>query len=232
MKKTLLLIGLFICLLVCGCSCGQDETDSPVDAPNSTLPIIGQVPQETSSSAQTKLQYYEELVKQLQEEVLRLKTEHYIDQITYESKIEILEQSIEVLKALQGTGGASQPSESVPFTYRIEEGEVTLLSYTGAARRVEVPATVENLPVTALGDRLFQNCASIEEVIIPEGVKSVGWFVFSGCVSLKTVSMPSSVSTICYGAFENCSATLTVRCDKGSYAEAYAKSYGIRTVNT
>ena len=228
MKKTLLLMGLCICLLMCGCAQGTDGQGDLAEPPSTTSPSNTQTPQEPTDSAQTKLQYYEELVKQLQEELLQIKTERYIEQITYDSKIELLEQTVEALKVLQDAGNVTPPSESIPFTYQIENGTVRLLSYTGAARRVEIPATVENLPVTSLGDRLFQNCTSIEEVSVPNGVKSIGWFVFSGCVSLKTVEIPTSVTVIYYGVFENCSATLTVKCAKDSYAEAYAKSYGIR----
>ena len=232
MKKTLLLIGLCSCLLMCGCAKSSDGQGDLTKPPSTTLPSDTQTQQETTDTAQTKLQYYEELVKQLQEELLQIKTERYIEQITYDSKIELLEQTVEALKVLQDVGNVTPPSETLPFTYQIENGTVRLLSYTGAAKRVEIPATVENLPVTALGDRLFQNCTSIEEVTVPNGVKSIGWFVFSGCVSLKTVEIPASVTVIYYGVFENCPATLTVKCAKDSYSEAYAKSYGIRTVNT
>ena len=69
MKKTLLLMGLCICLLMCGCAQGTDGQGDLTKPPSTTLPSDTQTQQETTDTAQTKLQYYEELVKQLQEEL-------------------------------------------------------------------------------------------------------------------------------------------------------------------
>ena len=108
---------------------------------------------------------------------------------------------------------------------------MTVTAYTGNDVSVSIPATIDGRAVIAIGDRAFMNCKTVQSVVVPEGVREIGWFAFSGCISLGGVSLPASVEAICYGAFENCPSALTVFCQKDSYAQKYAESYGIATVN-
>lgn len=228
MKKRVLTVCALVCVLFSGCSQTDKETPQSTQGPSQTETEDQVFTQTQSDSLQTRLQYYEELVKKLEGELLQTKTEQYMEKLQYESRLESLKDELAAMEELKEQ---TPPIPLLPFTYRIENGGVILTSYVGNAQRVEIPDTVEGLPVIALGDRLFENCVSVREIVIPSGVTAVGWFAFSGCVSLQTVEIPQSVNVMSYGVFENCPATLTVRCVKSSYAEAYAKSYGIRTVS-
>lgn len=42
-------------------------------------------------------------------------------------------------------------------------------------------------------------------VVIPDGVKEIGWSAFSKCTSLKSVTLPDSVTSIGNYAFSFCS---------------------------
>ena len=66
----------------------------------------------------------------------------------------------------------------------------------------EVP---EATKITYIGDN------TIEEVIIPEGVESIGPFAFANLTELKSVTIPPSCTTIDYGAFYGCSKLKTVK---------------------
>ena len=46
--------------------------------------------------------------------------------------------------------------------------------------------------------------SSIESIIIPDSVKSIGDWAFYGCNSLKSIVIPDSVKRIEYRAFYNC----------------------------
>ena len=221
MKKSLLFC-LALCALLTGCQ--SSDPSQKNEAPTvQAQPLGGQ--DITLEVDDTRLAYYEQLVSDLQKELLELKTEIYIDRVEYESRIDALEKGSDAPIGSEQTTAA--PSAELQFTYTIQNGGVTITSYTGKEKRVILPSTIDGYPVVAVGDRAFMDQTILCEVILPDSVTSIGWFAFSGCVALENVSIPASVTTICYGAFQNCRSTLTVNCAAGSYAEAYARSYGM-----
>ena len=221
MKKTLAVCCIF-CALLCGCSAkngeepvGDFQTPAVLSENESGADRIA------LDAAGARIEYYEGLVGELQQEILNLKTTIYTNKVEYEAELE----------ALRGNGAAESTPSDVLFEYTEKNGEVTLISYNGTASEVKIPAVLDGYPVTAIADRAFANNTSLSSVIVPSGVKEIGWFAFSGCVFLTDVTLPASLQSVEYGAFENCSAALTVRCPVGSYAQAYARSYGFRTVS-
>lgn len=64
------------------------------------------------------------------------------------------------------------------------------------------------------------------DIAIPYGVTSIDNCAFCGCSSLTSVKIPNSVTSIGFGAFCGCS-SLIIICEKGSYAEKYAKEHKI-----
>ena len=46
--------------------------------------------------------------------------------------------------------------------------------------------------------------SNVKQVIIGDGVTTIGWGAFDSCSSLTSVTIPNSVKTIRVGAFENC----------------------------
>jgi len=52
---------------------------------------------------------------------------------------------------------------------------------------------------------------TIEEVIIPEGVESIGAYAFANLTALRKVTLPSTLKKIDYGAFYGCSALVEVK---------------------
>ena len=59
--------------------------------------------------------------------------------------------------------------------------------------------------VTSIGGCAFSRCKSLVEVVIPDSVTSIGYWAFDGCRSLTDIVIPDSVTSIGDGAFENCS---------------------------
>lgn len=57
--------------------------------------------------------------------------------------------------------------------------------------------------ITEIGNS-FTGCGSIEEVIIPEGVKKIRSEAFADCIDLKSISLPGSLESIDDSAFRNC----------------------------
>lgn len=83
-------------------------------------------------------------------------------------------------------------------------------------------------PVRVIGNQAFEGCTFLTNI---EGfystVTTIGEKAFYGCTSLSSVKMPSTVVKIGEQAFSNCSPWLQFTCNKGSYAETFAKNNSI-----
>ena len=50
----------------------------------------------------------------------------------------------------------------------------------------------------------LNDCAKLENIVIPEGVQEIERFAFNKCVSLTHVEIPASLTTIRRQAFQEC----------------------------
>lgn len=83
--------------------------------------------------------------------------------------------------------------------------------------------------ITELDEGVFWGCTGLEEVILPDTLTKIRGDVFIGCYKIKALRIPKSVTEIDEEAFIECSIN-TIEGVKGSYAESYAKKYGIKFV--
>ena len=89
------------------------------------------------------------------------------------------------------------------------------------AERIEIPGWIKEIPTDA-----FKYCKVLKEVVLPEGLTSIGDGTFFSRESLTSITIPESVTSIGDWAFYDCK-NLTIRAPAGSYAEEYAKNNGI-----
>ncbi len=54
------------------------------------------------------------------------------------------------------------------YTYTTDNGAIVLTRYTGAGGVVVVPGRIDGLPVTAIGNSAFCNCARLTSITLPE----------------------------------------------------------------
>ena len=223
----------------------NEQTEAPSQQIKPSSPTTSQDIEKDKYEAQ--ISYYMELTESLQTELVKLKEEAYIDECEYKLQIKSLEETIGLLEATvaalsagnkQPTTTPDSPSTSLPdyepvvsksdFKYTLDNGQITVTGYNGNSLDVEIPSNIDGFPVTDIGEGAFQN-TYVRSVVVPSSVRRIDWFAFSGCTCLESITIPSSVLSIEYGAFDYCPKTMIVKCDKGSYAEAYAKSWGIKT---
>ncbi len=83
--------------------------------------------------------------------------------------------------------------------------------------------------LTAIEAESFRNDSSVQSVILPDGLVSIGSYAFAGS-GVKCISFPASVRSIASNAFANCSSELTASAVPGSYAFNWCVEHGISVV--
>lgn len=82
---------------------------------------------------------------------------------------------------------AEKVGESGDFEYTVSNNEVTITKYTGDAKDVTIPSTINGYPVTVIGTRLFYNNERLESLVFPSSIKEVQSYVFFGCTNLLKI---------------------------------------------
>lgn len=91
------------------------------------------------------------------------------------------------------------------FDYRITAaGAEVAKFYISGSSKVEVPAQVQGYPVVAIGKDVFRNLDNITQIVLPEGLASIGDRAFYACSDLERINLPDSLTSIGEMAFCNC----------------------------
>lgn len=97
-------------------------------------------------------------------------------------------------------------AEDVPDGLEYEEGynNIRITGYTGSAAVLEIPATIDGLPVVQIGYAAFEDCKTLESVTIPDGVTYINSSAFQNCTSLSSVKLSEKLTWIGANAFNGC----------------------------
>lgn len=227
-------------------ACGLTSHTPPAGNLPNTSDVLPEASSPETASPESLSAYYESLIAELREAILRMKETDYITRAEYESRIHALEDELASLKSPDvgadlpvwntpadtatapesESGDPTRPSAAMAFRYGITDGAAVILQYLGDETKVTVPAAIDGYPVTSIADEAFRGTA-VTSVILPYSVTRIGWFAFADCTSLKSVTLPASVESIDYGAFDSCP-DLTLCCPPDSYAAQYAVSFGMK----
>jgi hypothetical protein len=75
------------------------------------------------------------------------------------------------------------------FNYTTNNGTITITEYTGPGGAMAIPATINGLPVTGIGDYAFSYNTSLTSITIPNSVTIIGDAAFFYCASLMAISV-------------------------------------------
>lgn len=123
-------------------------------------------------------------------------------------------------------GTESQRYTEGDFVFTKEYGRAQILGYKGHAASLSIPAALGGCPVETIATLAFENCADVQEIVIPEGVREIGLSAFVNCDNLRSMVIPESVSSIGRNAFSGCN-QLVLTVVKGSAAYTYARNNSI-----
>jgi hypothetical protein len=70
-------------------------------------------------------------------------------------------------------------------------GGVVITSYLGSKHEVNIPQSIQNHPVTSIGEWAFSECVSLTSVTIPNSVTSIGDGAFAICEKLTSINVNS-----------------------------------------
>ena len=90
------------------------------------------------------------------------------------------------------------------LTYTVTDNKVTITDCQFNATTVDIPAQIDGMVVTAIGDGAFAVCSSLTNVTIPASVTSIGDYAFRGCSSLTSIVIPDNTTYIGKYAFSGC----------------------------
>jgi hypothetical protein len=99
------------------------------------------------------------------------------------------------------------------FSFTTNNGTLTLTGYDGPGGAVSIPAAINGLTVTSIGDYAFCACGNLTSVTIPDSVISIGDSAFYWCTSLTSVTIGTNVTTIGVQALSGCSSLTAITVD-------------------
>lgn len=108
-----------------------------------------------------------------------------------------------VLLCISFCSCGKQTSPVEDFTYEFEEGTVKITGYVGTDREIVIPDTIEERPVTTIGEEAFQGY-DLVSVTFPDTLQTIESDAFTECTNLKSVEIPEGVTEIGSHAFEKC----------------------------
>ena len=87
---------------------------------------------------------------------------------------------------------------------------------------------------TSIGGNAFQNCYSLTQINIPDGVISIGNGAFQYCYSLTQINIPDGVTSIGANAFSSCSSLTQINIPDGVTSignNAFYSCYSLTQIN-
>ncbi|HBS10858.1 MAG TPA: hypothetical protein DEA28_04015 [Firmicutes bacterium] len=84
-----------------------------------------------------------------------------------------------------------------------EEGYM-LYYYLGNDKKIVIPDSYQNKPVTRIDTAAFSYAKNLEEITFPDSINELGDSLFYGNTTIKEVNIPDSVYEIGSGMFEDC----------------------------
>lgn len=97
------------------------------------------------------------------------------------------------------------------------------------SKEVKIPSKVTDNGITYkvvdIDVRAFSGLGSLEKIVIPENVETIGMEAFKNCQKLKSMELPATLKSITANAFSGCSQLILITCAGNEPAEISDSSF-------
>lgn len=148
-----------------------------------------------------------------------------LSDITSIASVTLSNSDTETEAVTTAAGPTEQYTDDGDFRYIEKTNNVTITGYTGSDTKVTFPAQINGKPVTQIvgvydngsTDGIFdkETAGQMTEIVIPEGVVTIGNHAFSGCSHLQSAVIPSTVTYIGEYAFSDCKMLRSITIPQG-----------------
>lgn len=90
------------------------------------------------------------------------------------------------------------------LAYSINADSVTIEYFRGRGVKAEVPAMINDLPVTEIKKKAFFGAKSLRKIELPTSVVKIGEWAFASCNGLEEIIVPNKNVVVGAGIFKNC----------------------------
>ena len=95
------------------------------------------------------------------------------------------------------------------FQYRLLENDTAeIAGYLGVGDdgeiKLKIPAEIDGHAVTRIGDGVFNGCAALKQIVLPDGLTEIGSGAFAECSQLAEIELPQGLISIGDEAFDDC----------------------------
>ena len=95
-----------------------------------------------------------------------------------------------------------------------DDGNFIVISCDKNINKVDIREKIneeDEVTVNEIGERAFENCTEITEIIISSTITKIGNYAFSGCNKLNTITLPYSITEIGDSIFYNCKSLTSIK---------------------
>lgn len=93
----------------------------------------------------------------------------------------------------------------------LDDGTAEILRYNGTQANPAVPAEIDGVRITAVGNSAFAGCDFLTDVTLPEGIVRIGDRAFEECAALAGITVPISVTDVGMNPFARCASLKDIR---------------------
>ncbi len=95
-------------------------------------------------------------------------------------------------------------SDGADFVYTTAAGGITITGYTGTAEELDIPRTIQGVPVRTIAKGAFSGNRNLTKVTMPDTIQRVQGLAFEGCISLRKIHLSNAMTKLINTTFNGC----------------------------